>query len=436
MQTNFSPAQLTDPRTQEAEGILRKCVHCGFCTATCPTFALLGDELDSPRGRIYLIKDMLEKDRPATERDVRHIDRCLSCLSCVTTCPSGVDYMHLIDTGRAHIEKTYRRPFLDRMLRWVVAFVLPSPWRFHVALRLRGFARPLHGAIDLMARRNPALAPLAAMIKLGPQTLPDPASIRPAARPSATGGARRRMALLTGCVQSVLAPAINEAAAYLLALGGVDIVTVAGQGCCGALTSHMGREEAGRAAARTAIDGWIGAMDRCGLDAIVITASGCGTTIKDYGHMFKDEPAYAEKARRVAAIARDVTEILADIDLGAPQRPTGQIVAYHSACSMQHGQKIRIQPKALLAQAGFAVRDVPEGHLCCGSAGTYNIFQPVLSARLRDRKLANIALTSPDIVATGNIGCIMQLSGGPAPIVHTVELLAWAYGGAKPAALG
>jgi glycolate oxidase iron-sulfur subunit len=433
MQTSFSPAQLSDPRTAEAEGILRKCVHCGFCTATCPTFVLLGDERDSPRGRIYLIKDMLEKDRPASATDVRHIDRCLTCLSCVTTCPSGVDYRHLVDTARNHIEKTYRRPLIDRALRMVIAAVLPFPSRFRLALRLRGLAAPLLGLVDRLARADTAWAPVAAMMRLGPKALRPAVPPRPAAAAGVAG--TRRMALMTGCVQSVLAPSINQAASFLLSQAGVAVIAPAGERCCGALTQHLGKEAAARATARATIDSWIREMDGAGLEAIVITASGCGTTIKDYGHMFADDPRYADKAARVAAIARDVSEVLVDLDLGPPVRRTGQSVAYHSACSMQHGQSIRTQPKALLAKAGFAVRDVPEGHLCCGSAGTYNIFQPEIAGRLRDRKLENIDRTHAEIVATGNIGCITQLSGGPRPVVHTVELLAWAYGGPLPAAL-
>ncbi|KQT54847.1 2-hydroxy-acid oxidase [Aureimonas sp. Leaf454] len=440
MQTTFSPAQLADPAVAESEGIIRKCVHCGFCTATCPTYVTLGNELDSPRGRIYLIKDMLENDRPADEKVVKHIDRCLSCLACMTTCPSGVNYMHLVDHARVHIEKTYRRPLLDRLIREVLARVLPHPRRFRASLTLARLARPL---IPVLAGIGP-LKPLAAMLRLAPANVPahsavnDPAvhvSLR-AAVPGSAQLAAPRVALLRGCAQSVLDPRINEATVRLLGRLGVDVIVPKGEGCCGALVHHMGREEQALDFARQNVDVWTREIERGGLDAILITASGCGTTIKDYGHMLRLDPAYAEKAARVSALAKDVTEFLAVMDLPAPSETTGLVVAYHSACSMQHGQKIVKAPKALLAAAGFTVRDVPEGHLCCGSAGTYNILQPEIATRLRDRKVANIERVAPQVIATGNIGCMTQIGSGTAiPILHTVELLDWAYGGAKPVRL-
>jgi glycolate oxidase iron-sulfur subunit len=469
MQTHFSPAQLEDPAIQTADGILRACVHCGFCTATCPTFVLLGDERDSPRGRIYLIKDMLEKDRPATAADALHVDRCLSCLACMTTCPSGVHYMHLVDHARVHIAKTYRRPLGDRLLRGILAAVLPYPRRFRAALRLARLGRPLAPVLAPRAARPEAAAagsrlehesrafkgPLGlpavvnaprttaprtgfldrvgAMLALAPARLPAAAPARRPATFPATSERRRRVALLTGCAQSVLAPGINDAAIRLLTRAGVEVVLPAGEGCCGALVHHMGREHDALDAARRNVDVWTSEIAR-GLDAIVITASGCGTTIKDYGFMLRGDPAYAAKAERVSALAKDVTEVLVTLDLGDPVRRPATAVAYHSACSMQHGQKIRREPKALLTAAGFTVRDVPEGHLCCGSAGTYNILQPGIAARLRERKLANIATTGAAVVATGNIGCITQLGSGERPVVHTVELLDWAYGGPAPAA--
>ncbi|UOM33697.1 heterodisulfide reductase-related iron-sulfur binding cluster [Acuticoccus sp. I52.16.1] len=467
MQTNFSPAQLEDPAIRTADGILRACVHCGFCTATCPTFVLLGDERDSPRGRIYLIKEMLEADRPATAADTLHLDRCLSCLACMTTCPSGVNYMHLVDHARAHVEKTYRRPLADRLLRATLAAILPYPRRFRAALRLAALARPFAGLIAPRAPRpavrataenhadaenrvmKPAMpaavnsarttAPkadvrsrLGAMLALAPRALPAAQDApRPAVYP-ATGTRKRRMALLTGCAQSVLAPSINAATVRLLNRAGVEIVQPAGEGCCGALVHHMGREDDALAAAKANITAWLAEAER-GLDAIVITASGCGTTIKDYGFMLREDPEWADRAATVSALAKDVTEVLGDLDLGAPSRASDTVVAYHSACSMQHGQRIRTEPKRLLAAAGFTVKDVPEGHLCCGSAGTYNIMQPGIAARLKERKLANIGLTGADIVATGNIGCMTQLGSAKA-VVHTVELLDWAYGGPAPAA--
>ena len=432
MQTTFTAEQLADPHVEESEKILRKCVHCGFCTATCPTYVTLGNELDSPRGRIYLIKDMLENSRPADEQIVTHIDRCLSCLACMTTCPSGVNYMHLVDHARAHIHKTYRRPPADRFIRSLLAIVLPKPGRFRLALRLARLGKPFAGLFDSM----PALKPLSAMLKLAPAAVPpkSPTS-RPGNHP-AEGVSLGRVAILTGCAQPVLDPGINEAAISLLTRLGIDVVVPKGEGCCGALVHHMGREEQALASARKNVDAWTREIDRGGLDAIIVTTSGCGTTIKDYGFMLRLDPAYAEKARRVSELAKDVTEYLATLDLPEPPEKSGLEVAYHSACSMQHGQKIVRQPKELLARAGFVVREPREGHLCCGSAGTYNILQPEISARLRERKVKNIEATGAALVATGNIGCITQIaSASSLPIVHTVELLDWAYGGKRPAGL-
>ncbi|GAB5508393.1 MAG: glycolate oxidase subunit GlcF [Rhizobiaceae bacterium] len=433
MQTSFTAEQLADPHIAEADGILRKCVHCGFCTATCPTYVTLGNELDSPRGRIYLIKDMLENDRPADEQIVTHIDRCLSCLACMTTCPSGVNYMHLVDHARAHIEKTYGRPFFDRVIRSTLAMVLPHRARFRAALKLAKLGRPFAGLFEAAK----PLRPLGAMLKLAPASVP-PAS--PSSRPSvhaAQGEKRGRVVLLNGCAQPVLEPSINEATIRLLTRLGVEVVVAEGEGCCGALVHQMGREEAALENARRNVDVWIAAADNGGLDAIVITASGCGTTIKDYGHMLRLDPAYAEKAARVSGLAKDVTEYLESLDLPESTIELGMTVAYHSACSMQHGQKITQTPKVLLQKAGFEVVEPREGHLCCGSAGTYNIMQPEISARLRDRKVKNLAATEADLVATGNIGCITQIADRAGmPIVHTVELLDWAWGGPKPASLG
>ncbi|MGY6706735.1 MAG: glycolate oxidase subunit GlcF [Rhizobiaceae bacterium] len=432
MQTSFTPEQLTDPDVAHSEAILRKCVHCGFCTATCPTYVTLGNELDSPRGRIYLIKDMLENDRPADDTVVTHIDRCLSCLSCMTTCPSGVNYMHLVDHARIHIEKTYRRPLLDRFIRGVLAAVLPYPARFRASLKLARLGRPFAGLFRIV----PGLKPLAAMLELAPSSVP---AASPVAEPGVhrpRGERRGRVALLTGCAQSVLDPAINEATVSLLTRLGIEVVVPKGEGCCGALVHHMGKEEAALAAARTNVDAWTREIENGGLDAVLITASGCGTTIKDYGHMLRLDAAYSEKAARVSALAKDVTEYLAGLELPEPVPDTGLTVAYHSACSMQHGQKITAAPKQLLKRAGFAVVEPREGHLCCGSAGTYNILQPEISAQLRSRKVKNIEATRADLIATGNIGCMTQIGGATdLPIVHTVQLLDWAFGGDKPVGL-
>ncbi|MDJ0947440.1 MAG: glycolate oxidase subunit GlcF [Alphaproteobacteria bacterium] len=427
METKFSLAQLADPEVAHSEKILRTCVHCGFCTATCPTYVLLGDELDSPRGRIYLIKDMLENDRPASAKVVKHIDRCLSCLSCMTTCPSGVHYMHLVDHARTHIERTYTRPFLDRALRTVLAFMLPSPARFRLALIGAWFGRPL-------ARFLPGR--LGAMFALAPASIPSPSPVdRPQTFP-AEGPRRARVALMTGCAQQVLAPDINEATIRLLTRHGVEVVVAKGAGCCGALTHHMGKERPALAAAKANIAAWTRELEGAGLDAVIINASGCGTTVKDYGHMLRTDAAWASKAARIAGLTKDITEFMATHGLKPPVIETGLTVAYHAACSMQHGQKITRAPKDLLAAAGFALREVPEGHLCCGSAGTYNLMQPEIATRLRDRKVANIESVMPDAIATGNIGCMTQIATGTElPILHTVALLDWATGGPVPKAL-
>ena len=427
MLTNFTLAQLADPATAESEKILRSCVHCGFCTATCPTYALLGDELDSPRGRIYLIKNMLEGGNPPDERTVRHVDRCLSCLSCMTTCPSSVNYMHLVDHARAHVEKTYRRPLADRLLRRMLGAVLPRPALLRVALAAARLARPL---APLMPPR------LRAMLELAPARLEGPS---PLDRPqvfAAEGGTRMRVALLAGCAQRVLEPRINEATIRLLTRLGCEVAIAPGAGCCGALTHHLGQEDAAHAAAARNIRAWTALWGGRGPDAVVVNASGCGTTVKDYGFMFRGDRDLAAAAARVAALAKDVTEVVAQLGLGAAAAPEKLSVTYHSACSLQHGQKITSLPKELLARAGFAVKDVPEGHLCCGSAGTYNLLQPEIAGQLKARKLANIARTAPDAIAAGNIGCMTQLASGTAtPVLHTVELLDWATGGPRPEGL-
>ncbi|SMD16725.1 glycolate oxidase subunit GlcF [Rhizobium sp. RU36D] len=431
MQTNFTLEQLADPHVAEAEQILRKCVHCGFCTATCPTYVTLGNELDSPRGRIYLIKDMLENGRPADKQIVTHIDRCLSCLACTTTCPSGVDYMHLVDHARIHIEKTYKRPFMNRLTRQILAMVLPYPERFRLALSLARLGKPLSG----LMKRVPALKPFGAMLDLAPAATPAPSKFSAPGKHEPQSARRGRVAILTGCAQPVLDPGINAATIRLLTRLGVEVSVPQGEGCCGALVHHMGREEQALASARRNVDVWTREIEAGGLDAIIITASGCGTTIKDYGHMLRLDPAYTEKAARVSTLAKDVTEYLATLDLPAQERKN-LTVTYHSACSMQHGQKITMQPKLLLKNAGFTVRDPAEGHLCCGSAGTYNIMQPEISARLKARKVKNLEATRPDVIATGNIGCMTQIGSGIAvPILHTIELLDWAYGGERPAKL-
>ena len=426
MQTNFTDEQLQDPGTARANEILRACVHCGFCTATCPTYQVLGDELDSPRGRIYLIKDMLENERVPDEKTVKHVDRCLSCLACMTTCPSGVHYMHLVDHARAYIEENYKRPWSDRALRWLLAQIIPHPTRFRMALLGAKIGRPFARFLP-----DPRLR---AMLDMAPKTIPpvsrndDPQSF------AAEGNYRKRVALMTGCAQKALNTDINDATIRLLTRLGCEVVVVEGAGCCGALTHHMGKEHESHGSAARNIRAWTREMDEDGLDAIVINTSGCGTTVKDYGHMFRNDP-LAEDAARVSAIAMDVSELLMQLDLpeGADK---GTRVAYHAACSLQHGQKIKTFPKDLLRRAGFEVVEPSDPHLCCGSAGTYNLLQPEISGKLKARKVRTLEAKAPDIIAAGNIGCMMQIgSGTGVPVVHTVELLDWATGGPRPRAL-
>jgi glycolate dehydrogenase iron-sulfur subunit len=434
MQTSFTLAQLADPNIAEADRILRTCVHCGFCTATCPTYVLLGDELDSPRGRIYLIKDMLESGRPATAEVAKHIDRCLSCLSCMTTCPSGVHYMHLVDHARSLVESS--RSLFKRVPRAILVSLLMDNRRFRLALDLARLAKPAAGLLDTLG-----FARLAAMLRLAPARVSVNGELtrsrnRAQKQRFQPAEARQgRVALLTGCVAPVLLPSIHEAAIRLLTRHGIEVI-VAQDGCCGSLPHHMGREHQALAAARRQIDAWTAEIEGEGLDAILVTASGCGTTLKDYGFMLRNDPDYAEKARRVSGLALDISEYLTRLPLAAKHPRSDLVVAYHSACSLAHGQKITRTPKELLCKTGFVVKDVPEGHLCCGSAGTYNILQPELARRLRERKVANIEKVKPDVIAAGNIGCITQIAAGTAiPVVHSVELIDWATGGCAPRAL-
>ncbi|WP_424975556.1 glycolate oxidase subunit GlcF [Dinoroseobacter sp. S124A] len=428
MQTNFTPEQLEDPATAHSNGILRNCVHCGFCTATCPTYQVLGDELDSPRGRIYLIKDMLETGRPADEKTVKHVDRCLSCLACMTTCPSGVNYMHLVDHAREYIEETYKRPLTERVLRWTLARILPYPMRFRVAMLGAKIAKPF--------KRFVPDARLRAMLEMAPKTIPpvsrnDDPQVFPAIGPR-----KKRVALMTGCAQKALNTDINDATIRVLRRLGCEVVIAEGQGCCGALTHHMGKTAESHATAAHNIRAWHREMQGEGLDAIVINTSGCGTTVKDYGHMFRNEPLAAE-AEAVAGIAKDISEVLISLEVPEHEKfSQGLTVAYHAACSLQHGQQIKTYPKDLLRRVGFKVVEPENSHLCCGSAGTYNLMQPEISGQLKARKVETLEAKAPDLIAAGNIGCMMQIgSGTQVPIVHTVELIDWATGGPKPRAL-
>ena len=421
MQTAFTPDQLADPQTAASQAQIRKCVHCGFCTATCPTYVLLGDERDSPRGRIELIRAMLEAGGAPPKETVTHIDRCLSCLACVTACPSGVDYGQLIEHGRAHIETHYRRPFPERWLRALIPAVLARPRRLAAALALGRLARPLAPAFAALGLKS-----VTALLRLVPAraTAGDAGRSHPA-----EGTSRGRVVLLQGCVEPAMAPSIRAAAMRLIARAGFEVVLAPGEGCCGALSEHLGRAEEARGFAAANLRAW----SRAGpFDAIVTTAAGCGTTLKAYGHRLAGDPQAAEAASR----ARDVLEFIGEVGLPPVTRPGKLAVAYHAPCSLQHGQGVKAGPAALLAQAGFEVREVAEGHLCCGSAGVYNILQPELAGRLRTRKAANIARTGAAVAAAGNVGCIAQLAPvAGMPVIHPVELLDWATGGPKPAGL-
>lgn len=423
MKTSFTDEQLEDPGVARANEILRSCVHCGFCTATCPTYQVLGDELDSPRGRIYLIKDMLENDRAADAKTVKHIDRCLSCLACMTTCPSGVHYMHLVDHARAHIEKTYKRPVFERLLRSTLALILPYPGRFRLALLGAKIARPFKGMVPD--------ARLRAMLDMAPKRVPPVSRNDDPQTFPARGETKMRVALMTGCAQKALNTDINDATIRLLTRHGCEVVIAEGAGCCGALVHHMGRDEESHRFAEANIKAWT-ATD---FDAVVINTSGCGTTVKDYGHMFRNDP-LAESAAEVSSKAMDISELLSKLDIDA-KAPETLKVAYHAACSLQHGQQIKSAPKDLLKNAGFQVVEPKDSHLCCGSAGTYNLMQPEISGELKARKVATLEDKAPDVISAGNIGCMMQIgSGTDIPVVHTVELLDWATGGPKPISLG
>lgn len=429
METSFTLEQLKDPRLKEADEILRRCVHCGFCTATCPTYLLLGDERDSPRGRIYLIKAMLEGK--ASPKQIRpYLDRCLSCYSCMTTCPSGVDYMHLSDYARQTIEKSAMRLPQDESKRKLLRAVLPYPKRFRLALLLALAMRPFRNTI-----RGSRFKMLSAILELTPRRrigrggYTQPQTVRTAKR------RRGRVVLMQGCVQRVLRPEINDASVRFLNRLGYDVVLAEREGCCGALTLHMGKEADAKAFAKRNTDAWRAQRQGGPINAIIVNAAGCGTTVKDYAHLFAGDPAYAEKAKYVSALTKDISEFAVHQKIDAPIGWSDIRVAYHSACSMQHGQRLNDEPRQLLLNAGFTVVEIPDGHICCGSAGSYNVLQPELAGQLRELKLKAIESVKPDCVATGNIGCMTQLTGGAVPIVHTIELLDWAYGGPCPVSL-
>ena len=427
MRTRFSAARLADPRLREADGILRNCVHCGFCLPACPTYTLLRDERDSPRGRIYLIQHMLEQGGAPDRETVRHIDRCLSCLACTTACPSGVDYARLIDQARAHIHLHHRRPWTDGAMRWLMAFVLPRPAVFRAALLAAGFARPFAFAMPGRLRR---------LIQAAPRRLDPPSPMHAPQRFAAAGPRRKRVALLVGCVQQVMGGRINEATVRVLRRHGCEVVVARGAGCCGALPLHMGREAEARSLARRSLAAWRREMDGPGLDAVVVNASGCGPAVRDAAHLFAGDPEWEPVARAVAERAMDVTQLLRDLGIRGAAPPDAPAVAYHDACSLQHAQRLSAPARALLTGAGYDVREIGEGHMCCGSAGTYHLLQPALADRLGRRKGINAAATGAGVVAAGNLGCLLQVerfSGLPA--VHTVELMDWATRGPIPGPL-
>ena len=429
MQTNFTKKQLQDSNISSADGILRKCVHCGFCNATCPTYQIVGDELDGPRGRIYLIKDMLENDKPANEKIAKHIDRCLSCYACMTTCPSGVNYMHLVDHARNHIEKTFVRPFFDRFIRNFLSKILPSPTLF----RMAGYSARLFYPFRFLFPKK-----IKNMMKYMPNSFPVSRQENKEIY-SPIGKTYARVALLTGCVQRVISPQINDATIDILNRHGVEVIVPKKVDCCGSLNHHLGKEELAHKSFINNINSWFKWYEEKNLDAILVTTSGCGTTLKDYGYIFRDHPdkELRRKAKMVSSLAKDVTEYLGkNIKLNYVKKDKKFTIAYHSACSMQHGQKIHSQQMDLLKKTGNEIVEIPDGHLCCGSAGTYNLLQDEMAAELLKRKVSNIDKVKPDFISTGNIGCMTQISSGTKiPIVHTIEILNWYTGGEKPIAI-
>jgi glycolate oxidase iron-sulfur subunit len=429
MQTNFTKKQLQNPEVKNTEGILRKCVHCGMCNATCPTFQVLGDELDGPRGRIYLIKDMIENNKAPTEKVVKHIDRCLSCYACMTTCPSGVNYMHIIDHGRNHIERNYKRPWFDRNLRNILSYILPRANVFLTMGLLVKLIKPL--AFLLPAK-------LKDMVSLMPTSFPKPQhKVKKVYSPE--GKVYARVILLTGCVQKVISPQINDSTINILNRHGVEVHVAQELSCCGSLNHHLGKEKLAHKSFVQNINTWSEICSKQPIDAILVNTSGCGTTLKDYGFIFKDHPdkELRRKAKQISELAKDITEYLGkNIKLNFVPQEKKYKIAYHSACSMQHGQKVHVQPINLLKQSGNDILEVPDGHLCCGSAGTYNLLQGTMAKELLKRKVENINKIEPDFISAGNIGCITQIATGTqTPIVHTVELLDWFTGGNKPTSI-
>ncbi|MGH1353348.1 MAG: glycolate oxidase subunit GlcF [Methyloligellaceae bacterium] len=428
MQTNFTKKQLSAPRLAEAESILQKCVQCGLCNATCSSYVLLKDERDGPRGRIFMIKDMLEGGKRNNSGVREHLDRCMSCLSCVTTCPADVDYMHLVDLAKVYVEETGQRSTREKFFRALLSKILPYPNRFRAALTAAIVIRPFRKVFDWLKLKE-----ISAMLELVPSNPFRKAQFSGPGMAKPHRYRTKRVSLMRGCTQQVLRPEINDATVRLLARQGVEVIIPQESGCCGSLDYNMGKESEALAAARHNVDAWYELMRDEPLDAIIINAGGCGTTVKDYRQMLSHDPAYSRRAEEISDIAQDISEFLVNFDQDAPHGWSSIKVAYHSACTMQHGQKVNDQPRYLLQQAGYTVLEVPEGHICCGSGGTFNMLQPDLASDLRERKVRNIESIRPDVIATGNIGCISQIAAGTdIPIVHTVELLDWALGGPCP----
>ena len=427
MQTIFTPDQLKNKTNKSTEEIVRKCVHCGMCNATCPTYQILGDELDGPRGRIYLIKDMLENNKPGNEKVAKHLDRCLSCYACMTTCPSQVNYMHLIDHGRNHLEKTYKRPILERSFRNLLSLTLPNPKTFKILSILVNIVRPISFVLPEFIKNSMKLMPS----KIPKKILKNQKIYSVEKKPIA------RVALLTGCVQRVISPEINESTIRLLNRHNVEVVVIPEINCCGSLDHHLGKEKKSHELFKKNINLWHDEYLKNGLTAIISNTSGCGTTLKDYGFIFRDDKEMKKKAKKISELTKDITEFLdKNIKLNFKQSEKVYNIAYHSPCSMQHGQKVHQQPIDLIKKTGNEVLDIPEGHLCCGSAGTYNILQQKIAKTLLKNKVENINKIGPDFISTGNIGCMTQIASGiEIPIVHTVEVIDWLTGGPKPTKL-
>lgn len=431
MKTEFTKRQLRNDDIQLANDIFRRCVHCGLCTATCSSYVVLGDERDSPRGRIYMIKEMLETGSVPDQSLTTHMDRCLSCFSCMTTCPSGVDYMHLSDLARKEIENRGHRSIRQRFMRRLLSETLPYPKRLAVSLMFGYMARPFRSVFAKLGFKE-----MAAMLELMPKRRKYSAEFTGSGIARPRGPQQKRVLLMTGCAQKVIRPAINDASIRLMARQGIEVIVSKESGCCGAMDLHMGRENAAVEHAMRNLKAWQNLEKDRPLDGIIINASGCGTSVKDYDHLLAKQKGVAEQVKSFTEKVFDISEFLINYDLRTTEQWTDLKVAVHMPCSMMHGQKITYQPGELLQNAGFSVMTLDEAHICCGSAGTYNILQPEIAEQLGQRKADHIKAAKPDIVATGNLGCLTQMSHhSNTPVVHFIELLDWAYGGPCPEGL-